>query len=568
MAKLRGDDDIMSLMNELSTQQGYIGESRKIAEAEEADSNVPSSQYHSKHDSRNIVVENMSVWNPSVHVESDLKINFVPTNPNIEIFRRRAYERFKENFISKFEQACGNSTKVGISNLWKELSVISLMERWQFSVKLNELKGIGSKQVEIPQHINWKTRHIYNYIDKESVENRWIDPVLLYCQVGVKDSRSRRYDSCRKLLLDEIIFEWTRVWRRNTQGKRNERELEGVFSSKQFKRKVSGLSHAIMDASIEAFLTFKKDMGRRAAMEVTQSTKKRTTLPKLCSTDEGVVVTYSGLSLSINADHFEKLKILFDRNNSTINVTPSDHKAKFVSSLFSLLARYDMLQGSGLQSAVNGTVFDVLLKHYGCNTECFASPLNCRYERYFSAFPDTDSTFGSLGSFFDRCDFESGGCYQANPPFVSNFIDIMASQLESYLSNCMKPLMFIVFIPCWNETTGWKALKSSEFVKEYILVDQKSHFYTEGTQHRRKQRFRVASFDTSIFFLQNKAGRRKWKILPSHIEDIRNAFESIEINNIPNERRSVETKEKRKKLDKVELSGKSKRKKQRFDVIS
>ncbi|CAN0172925.1 unnamed protein product [Phaeothamnion confervicola] len=33
--------------------------------------------------------------------------------------------------------------------------------------------------------------------------------------------------------------------------------------------------------------------------------------------------------------------------------------------------------------------------------ECFASPLNCRYSSFCSAFKDVDSRFGSIGSFFE-----------------------------------------------------------------------------------------------------------------------------------------------------------------------
>mmetsp|Transcript_3106 Transcript_3106/g.4700 ORF Transcript_3106/g.4700 Transcript_3106/m.4700 type:complete len:572 (+) Transcript_3106:113-1828(+) len=565
MAKLRGDDDILSLMNELSAEQGYRDGDKNISKKEDADSTSPLVRHHLEDDSHDITIGNTSIWNSSVKVKSasDLEINFVPTSPTIEIFRRRAYERFKGDFLKKFEQACGNSTKIGISNLWKELSIVSLMERWHFSVKLSESQGLGPDQAEIPRHESFDTRHVYRYIEESSQENRWIDPVLINSQAGGQSLLSRRNASFRKLLLDEIMFEWTRAWCRKMQGKREKSELDVVFSSKQFQRKVSGLSHAIMDASIEAFATFKKDIGRRAAMEATQSSKKRNNLPKLCFQYEDVVITHSGLSLSINSDHFEKLKTLFDRNNKT-SATSADHKAKFVSSLFCLLARYDMLQGSGLQSAVNGTVFDVLLKHYECNTECFASPLNCRYERYLSAFPDTDCSFGSLGSFFSQFDFRCGGCYQANPPFIANFIDAMSSQMEKHLSECMEPLMFIVFVPCWSETSGWKALKSSRYLKNYILIDQKSHFYTEGTQHRRKERFRVASFDTSIFFLQNKAGERKWKILRSHIEDIMKAFNRLEENNNPGEAKALERqKKKKRKVKNVEGSSEHRRKKKK-----
>jgi hypothetical protein len=182
-----------------------------------------------------------------------------------------------------------------------------------------------------------------------------------------------------------------------------------------------------------------------------------------------------------------------------------------------------MLQGAGLQAALPGAVFDVLLRLYGCNLECFASPLNCRYERFFSAFPDTDAPFGSLGSFFDH-DFTQGRCYQANAPFVDRFIHAMYDKMHQSLSNCDDPLMFVVFVPAWTETSGWKALRESLHCQEYVLVDQSAHYYTEGTQHRRKASKRIASFHTSIFFLQNETGKRKWEIDTSQVDELKRAF--------------------------------------------
>jgi hypothetical protein len=67
-------------------------------------------------------------------------------------------------------------------------------------------------------------------------------------------------------------------------------------------------------------------------------------------------------------------------------------------------------------------------------------------------------------------------------------------------------------------------LKESKHLKKYVLLDQSSHYYAEGTQHRRKTAKRVASFDTSIFFLQNEAGKEHWKIQDSHIEELKQAF--------------------------------------------
>ena len=63
-----------------------------------------------------------------------------------------------------------------------------------------------------------------------------------------------------------------------------------------------------------------------------------------------------------------------------------------------------------------GLIFDVLLRGLDITFECFASPLNCRYSRFCSAFRDTDAAFGSIGSFFDSEPRQ--GSFEANPPFV------------------------------------------------------------------------------------------------------------------------------------------------------
>lgn len=51
-------------------------------------------------------------------------------------------------------------------------------------------------------------------------------------------------------------------------------------------------------------------------------------------------------------------------------------------------------KGGGFQASMGGDAFDVLLRHFGAKMECFASPFNCRYSRYCSAFKDTDKPFG------------------------------------------------------------------------------------------------------------------------------------------------------------------------------
>ena len=113
------------------------------------------------------------------------------------------------------------------------------------------------------------------------------------------------------------------------------------------------------------------------------------------------------------------------------------------------------------------------------------------------------------------------------------------------------PLMFIVFLPVWRETIGWRLFANSSVLSRTFNllvrdtnggdgdtgVDEnedamdssrgRPHYYTEGTQYRRsKERYRVASFDTSVFFLQNEAARVKWPVREDAgvEEELRRAF--------------------------------------------
>lgn len=76
----------------------------------------------------------------------------------------------------------------------------------------------------------------------------------------------------------------------------------------------------------------------------------------------------------------------------------------FLPRVWCLLKRYQSFmgvqtsnEGQGTQGALPLTVFEALYKHFGVTFECFASPLNCYFRQFASAFPDTDGYFGSRG---------------------------------------------------------------------------------------------------------------------------------------------------------------------------
>lgn len=230
---------------------------------------------------------------------------------------------------------------------------------------------------------------------------------------------------------------------------------------------------------------------------------------------------YKNTSISINSTHYDKLQILFQRSCRRHLQLKSTEFHRF---LFCLLIRYDALEGGGYQAAINEEVFDVLLRDMKCQMECFASPFNCRYGAYCSAFGDIDGAFGSIGSFFD---FQpKKGCFEANPPFLPQLILKMAQHMNGLLENTTEELCFVIIIPAWVETESWKMLRRSKWNREYIQISQESHGYLEGKQQMRPTRWRIASFDTSIFFWQNEHATTAFPITSALKENIKQAFRS------------------------------------------
>lgn len=541
MSRLRGDDDLLSLMGEMASQQGYEEPapvaSETLTSRRNADSSPPprirlTAEVSGYPSEKQLAGGGEMIWNPYIHVSSSpTKCAFPPTNPQVEVFRRRAYERFKNEFRESLERlsagTVAGTAPAKANSLWSELSPVSMMERWHFDAKLQEFlvteNTTSSSSLTTPQI-------------KMAMEGGFVDPILTSTDTKGKQQKRKRggqtndkastpFRSPSSLLAAEVKFEWTRTWKRIAGEKYKESDLTQVFESKKFHRKMTRFSRSVMEAAAEVEASFHEQVNKRASLEAQQSGRqsKKSYIPKIVLEGEDVYVKFSGLSFRLNLEHYRKLQILFDRMHPN-STDRASHESDFASSLFCLLCRYDMLQGAGLQSSMYGSVFDVLLQHYDCRLECFASPLNSRYERFCSAFFDTDAPFGSVASFFDYDFTREGGCYQANPPFATNFIEKMYEIMERALKRCEAPLMFVVFVPAWKETPGWNLLNDSPHLTKHVSLSQSSHFYCEGTQHRRKDRYRVASFDTSVFFLQNEAARAKWNVLDSHIADLKSAF--------------------------------------------
>lgn len=225
---------------------------------------------------------------------------------------------------------------------------------------------------------------------------------------------------------------------------------------------------------------------------------------------------------------------------ATMNALPEDDRLAFQKSLYCCLARYEGLKGAGYQCALPGIAFDAAAScGLGTTIECFASPLNCRYERFCSAFPDIEGRFGSLGSFFDDTAFDPmEGSFEANPPFVPETMVAMGEKLEALLGDPNRgPLSFLVVVPAWGAGIEFvQNLEASNHLRASSRVRASDHAFCDGAQHtkplslrstKHQQQptttpdpdLRPSSWDTAVILLQNDAGATKWKVSAETLEE-------------------------------------------------
>ena len=219
-------------------------------------------------------------------------------------------------------------------------------------------------------------------------------------------------------------------------------------------------------------------------------------------------------ALKLNHEHYDKLRALFMWRHGGDGDGDGDGDAAlqpaFEAALYSLLQRYSSLDGFGFQAACPEQVHLVLQRQLGVSHECFASPLNTFFPSYCSAFPDTDASFGSCGSFWDWVPGPAGGAFEANPPFVADVMLAMAARMDLLLQRADTagaPLTFAVIVPGWLDDPGVARLVSSPYTRLRLDVPKEDHGFCDGAQHMRRDRYRASPYDTLVFVMQSAAAR-------------------------------------------------------------
>jgi phosphorylated CTD-interacting factor 1 len=255
-------------------------------------------------------------------------------------------------------------------------------------------------------------------------------------------------------------------------------------------------------------------------------------------------VEYKKNVLHITALHYNKLRTLWNVHADSHD----DRTPQFDVALWVLLRRYatlfglneDHMEGASFHAAAPETFFNVLKTHLGVAHECFASPFNCYFRSFCSAFPDTDRPFGSKGSFFY---FQPRtGSFEVGPPYTVEVMENTAKWVETLLQSSKLPLSFVVCVPDWRTPLqpAQQRMESSSFLRDHFVAEGKKHAYVVGHQHLpggerhptrghhstgSYDRMFVLPFKTHVYILQNEAGAAKWPLTPKILAEMQNALE-------------------------------------------
>ncbi|KAK9529661.1 hypothetical protein VZT92_013740 [Zoarces viviparus] len=236
---------------------------------------------------------------------------------------------------------------------------------------------------------------------------------------------------------------------------------------------------------------------------------------------------FRGEMVKVNRGHFSKLELLY-----RYSCIDDPRFEKFLTRVWCLLKRYQVMfgsgtnEGTGLQGALPVPVFEALIRQFGVSFECFASPLNCYFKQFGSAFPDIDGFFGSRGPFLSFRPVS--GSFEANPPFCEELMDTMVAHFEELLDKSSEPLSFIVFVPEWRDpvTPALTRMEASRFLRHQLNVTAFEHEYRSGSQHicKRDEMYYRAVHGTAVLFLQNDAGFAKWAPTPERLAELMAAY--------------------------------------------
>ena len=199
---------------------------------------------------------------------------------------------------------------------------------------------------------------------------------------------------------------------------------------------------------------------------------------------------------------YNKLKTLFADNNSIdadLSILAVPALSNFDIQLFLILCRYNTIGKTNYQYA-HQKVFDILEKVAPQHVhECFSSPFNQNAASYTTAFPDTDSIFGSRGNFFSY-EILPGFIYECNPPFIELHIQLTVNKILHALEKFdgAAALSFLLILPNWSDANYYHELEKSLYLRNQRLQQHSAIFLLQNAAAVVEHKIRIEEIDSNI----------------------------------------------------------------------
>jgi hypothetical protein len=152
--------------------------------------------------------------------------------------------------------------------------------------------------------------------------------------------------------------------------------------------------------------------------------------------------------------------------------------------IYTMILRYNCIGVNNNHCSIPPDV----IRFSNAHTELFGSPFNTTLDQYCSPFPDIESYFGSVGSFFDF-DF-TAGTYVMNPPYDEQLM-YEAMEVATAALNTKTEITIIVVIPIWSTEQQEESHGEVYFDKEFKARERlltcpylRTHVTLKRDEHR------------------------------------------------------------------------------------
>lgn len=181
--------------------------------------------------------------------------------------------------------------------------------------------------------------------------------------------------------------------------------------------------------------------------------------------------------------------------------------------IFRLIVRYENMEFErNNQGASPKKIFEILEKS-GCEMELFAAPQYSYFNKFCSAYYDTDKYFGSRGSFMNF--FPKNGIYQGAPINSNYFLNSILKHIVDILRDADN-ICFILFLPDWDDLEYLNIIDKINGCKKYIIPKNVQIYESKNID--KKSIITIVPNSSRIYFIQKNMNIDHKKIYDEIIE--------------------------------------------------